>query len=105
MKHAFKIVVFLLLAAVLMQSHASTDGLTAATPDQTRIFRIEHMTCAACPITVRTAMQRVSGVKSVEVNFDSKTATVTFDPERTSVEEIAAASTNVGYPATPGNGS
>ncbi len=63
-------------------------------------FTIEKMTCAVCPLTVRKAMERVDGVLDAEVNFDSKTATVKYDDERTTPEEIARASTEVGYPAS-----
>lgn len=68
---------------------------------RTATFAIGKMTCASCPITVKAAMYRVSGVNSVDVNFGAKTATVTFDPARASLGQIAAASTNAGYPATP----
>jgi periplasmic mercuric ion binding protein len=68
---------------------------------ETRTFAIENMTCAMCPITVRKAMERVEGVRSVEVDFEAKTATVVFDPSVTNAETIAAASTNAGYPAAP----
>jgi mercuric ion binding protein len=64
-------------------------------------FHVDKMTCATCPITVRKAMQRVDGVKEVIVDFDSKTATVIYDPSFTDAEKIAASSTNVGFPATP----
>jgi mercuric ion binding protein len=57
------------------------------------------MTCATCPISVRKAMLRVDGVKSVDVDFDAKTAVVVYDPAVTAPAEIAAASTAVGYPA------
>ena len=66
---------------------------------QNQRFGIENMTCASCPITVRLAMKKVKGVKSVKVDFNSKTADVTFDPAITNVGEIAKASTNAGYPA------
>ena len=44
-------------------------------------------------------MKRVEGVKSVEVDFETKIATVVYDPAIATPAEIAAASTNVGYPA------
>ncbi len=72
--------------------------------ETTMSFDIENMDCALCPITVRTAMEKVSGVVKAEVDFDSKTATVTFDDAKTTPQEIAGASTNAGYPATPHNG-
>ena len=65
---------------------------------QTTVFRVEQMTCATCPIAVKTAMAGVKGVSSVEVNFDAKTATVAFDPTVATAAQIAAASTNAGYP-------
>lgn len=71
---------------------------SAVAPRQTT-FAIENMTCATCPITVRTAMGRVPGVSAVQVDFAAKTARVTYDPRRANVTQIAAASTNAGYPA------
>tara|TARA_R110000782_G_scaffold54484_2_gene115168 strand:+ start:172 stop:474 length:303 start_codon:yes stop_codon:yes gene_type:complete len=72
-----------------------------AVAEQTVTFTIEKMTCAACPITVRKAMESVDGVKSVSMDFKAKTATVIFDSSVTSVQKIGAASTNAGYPASP----
>lgn len=62
-------------------------------------FAVAKMTCAACPITVKKAMSAVRGVRSVEVDFASKTATVAFDRNLTNAATIAAASANAGYPA------
>ncbi|MEQ8322026.1 MAG: heavy-metal-associated domain-containing protein [Rhodospirillales bacterium] len=67
---------------------------------QTATFKIENMTCALCPVTVKKAMEGVAGVKSVAIDFDGKTATVIFDSSMTTPDAIAAASTNVGYPAS-----
>ncbi len=91
------------LAAVNLSTPtwADTPVVSTIVNEQSRIFAIEKMTCAACPITVRKAMARVEGVKSVTVDFESKTATAIFDPSVATVEDIANASTKIGYPATP----
>ena len=68
--------------------------------DQKVTFTVDKMTCAACPITVRKAMQRVDGVKDVTVDFDTKTATVVYDPDVTNAENIGESSSNVGYPVS-----
>lgn len=68
--------------------------------DRTVVLEIEKMTCATCPITVRKAMQRIDGVKSVDVDYERKLATVVFDEDRTTPEAISQASTDVGFPAT-----
>lgn len=65
----------------------------------TATFFVENMTCALCPVTVKSAMERVEGVRSVLIDFEARTATVTYDPSITTVEAIGAASTNAGYPA------
>ena len=72
-----------------------------ASASETVRFIVENMTCALCPLTVKTAMANVEGVRSVEIDFDAKTATVEFDPSVTSAALVAAASENAGYPATP----
>lgn len=62
-------------------------------------FAVENMTCALCPVTVKRAMEGVEGVRSVEIDFYGRTATVVFDPSVTDTATIGAASTNAGYPA------
>ena len=59
-------------------------------------FTVENMTCATCPISVKKAMLRVEGVKSVDIDFATKTAQVVFDPARTKPDAIGAASSDVG---------
>ena len=88
------------LAVVAQSSSDATVLASAEATEASAQFSIENMTCATCPISVRNAMKRVDGVKSVEVDFETKVATVVYDPALTTAADIAAASTNVGYPAT-----
>jgi len=81
-----------------------TNSVTAAeasavAEEVTLTFAVENMTCALCPVAVRTAMSGVDGVHAVNVDFDAKTATVTFDPAVATAEAIGEASRNAGYPA------
>ncbi len=78
---------------------ASINAVYAAEP-QTVVLDIPNMTCKFCPITIRKALNKVDGVIEARASFDTKTATVSFDPEKTSVEELIKATTNAGYPAT-----
>lgn len=90
MKH---VIVFCVLALGLSSS--------ALAEQQTVTLAVEKMTCALCPFTVSKAIENVEGVTSVDVDYDSKTAEVTFDDAITDVNAVAAASTDAGYPATP----
>lgn len=67
-------------------------------------FMVENMTCVLCPVTVKRAMEGVDGVRAVEIDFAARTATVLFDTASTSVEAIANASANAGFPAQSDGG-
>ncbi len=86
--------------AVLVFAGASGPAVAATAHIQTATFAVANMTCATCPITVKTAMKGVPGVQSVNVSLERKTAVVLFDPSRAKPAAIAAASTAVGFPAT-----
>ena len=86
-------------ALALLLAASLGAAIPAFSAEQTVSMNIERMTCALCPITVRTAMEKVDGVQKVEVDFDSKTAVVTFDDSKTTALDVAQASTDVGYPA------
>lgn len=91
--------------ALSLTAIPSVSAQTAATEvaaAQSATFAVENMSCALCPVTVKKAMEKVTGVQSVQIDFDAGTATVAFDPAVTSVEAIAAASTDAGYPAAVG---
>jgi mercuric ion binding protein len=75
-----------------------TGSVLAAEP-RTITLGVEHMTCAACPITVRKALSHVAGVAQSTVDMQSHTATVTFDPGKTTPEALATAVSEAGFPA------
>ena len=53
-----------------------------------------------CPITVKKALEKVPGVSGVNIDFEKKTARVSFDPDKTESDALIAATTNAGYPST-----
>jgi len=74
-------------------------GSAQAAEPRTITMVVDHMTCAACPITVRKALSRVAGVAQSSVDMTRHTATVTFDPATTNPKALAAAVTSAGFPA------
>jgi mercuric ion binding protein len=88
--------------ALNLTAAPSVSAQTAATQvaaAQSAAFVVDNMTCALCPVTVKKAMEKVTGVQSVQIDFAAGTAIVVFDPAVTSVDAIAAASADAGYPA------
>jgi len=67
---------------------------------QTVTLDVPGMTCKFCPITIRKALSKVPGVIEAKSDFASKTATVTYDPEKTSLSDLTEATANAGYPST-----
>lgn len=89
-----------LLSCAVLASSLFAAG-TAQAAEQTVTLAVENMTCAACPFIVRKAMGSVPGVTVVDVSYAEKTAVVTFDDGKTTIDAVAQASASAGYPARP----
>ncbi len=104
------IAISLLTAMVCIQSCQSEDATQAQTSEKTVAQKpinteavkldMQNMTCAMCGITIKKALHSVDGVQSVTVDDDKKTASVTFDPDKTNHTALIKATTDAGYPAT-----
>lgn len=99
MKHIAVLALGALMLGLPALTHATfAQSATEAAQAETT-FRVENMTCALCPLTVKAAMSGVEGVQSVEIDFPARTAHVTFDPALTDAAAISNASEQAGYPA------
>ena len=89
---------FVLTAAIVaLPSTLFAGALRTVTLD------VQNMTCAVCPITVKKALERVLGVTDAKVDFDKKTASVSFDPDKASPAALTKATANAGYPSSVRN--
>ena len=86
-----------LLASLALASLVATP-VWAAT--QTVTLAVPGMTCAACPITVKTALTKVDGVTKAEVSFENREAIVTFDDTKTNAPALTKATEDAGYPSS-----
>ena len=75
----------------------------AATP-QTAVLDVQNMTCSMCSITIRKSLEKVPGVIDAKVDYDHRTATVKYDPEKASPAAFVRATTNAGFPSKVHNG-
>jgi mercuric ion binding protein len=85
---------------ILIQTIQAEPPVQVQSNSQSVTLDMQNMTCAMCKITIKKALQGVNGVQVVNVDSDTKTATVTFDPQKTNSEALIKATTNAGYPAT-----
>nr|WP_300006273.1 cation transporter [Tissierella sp.] len=62
-------------------------------------IQLETLTCPSCTLKVEGAVKKLEGVEddTIKVLFNSSKVKLDFDEEKTSLEEIEAAITKVGY--------
>jgi len=70
----------MILAALALGAGLSPPALAV---QRTVVLSVPSMNCAACPITVRKALEKISGVQTVK-----------------SVEQLTEATKNAGYPSS-----
>jgi mercuric ion binding protein len=96
----------LILSVCVFTAVFSMQTIHAESPTQTQAntqsvtLDMQNMTCPMCKFTIKKALQGVDGVQKVNVDYDSKTAAVTFDPQKTNNEALIKATTNAGYPSS-----
>ena len=71
---------------------------TFAATQQTAVLDVQNMTCSICSITIRKALEKVPGVIDAKVDYDHKTATVKYDPDKASPAASDAVRDSAGRP-------
>ena len=91
-----------ILSAAAVATALSAAG-TATAADKTVTLAVDNMYCSACPHIVKQSLTRVTGVKTAAVFYEKKTATVTYNDQKTTLAALTAATTQAGYPSHPIN--
>lgn len=72
-------------------ARAAAGGEPLSSEVQRATLTIEGMVCQGCAEAAKQTLEKVAGVVSAEADFQSGTATVSFDPSKTNVDALAAA--------------
>jgi len=64
---------------------------------ETVTLKVEGMTCGGCVASGTRVLKSTPGVDDAVVRLDARSATVTFDPARTSVPALKSAIEDAGY--------
>jgi copper chaperone len=67
--------------------------------DQLAVIRIQGMHCHHCEMTIQKKLSAISGVREVEVDFNSGQASVLFDRVAVSTADLVRAVQEAGYQA------
>lgn len=62
-------------------------------------IKVSGMTCGACTVSVKSALARVKGVKSADVSYEKGVATVVYDDQQTSEQQLREAINKTGFKA------
>ena len=87
------------IAATLATSIALSAPAWGAT--KTVTLAVPGMTCPTCPITIKKALNKVSGVSKIDVRYEQKQVAVTFDDTKTDTKALIKATTDAGFPSEP----
>lgn len=81
------------LSAHALRANPQSASLSAAVVADTQrvALHVEGMTCGGCAISTRVVLNRLDGVKKVEVSYEQKRALVTYDPSRVTPPQMIAA--------------
>ena len=60
-------------------------------------LKVEGMTCGGCVASVTRVLKATPGVDDAVVRLNERSATVTFDPQKTTVPALKTAIENAGY--------
>ncbi len=63
------------------------------------VFSVDGMTCAGCAVGMKATLEREKGVALAEVDYETETARIRFDPSQISAERLIAAIGELGYSA------
>lgn len=85
-----------LIGASLISLMLSSAAVIAG--EATVKLSVEGMSCISCAYAAEKALRSIDGVKEAKILAHEKMAIVTYDDTKSSVEQLVAAVTKVGFP-------
>ncbi len=76
------------------------SGLAMA-KEATAKIRVKGMTCGSCVVSVKKALTNTKGVKNAEVSLEKELATVVYDNEQVTEQQLREAINKTGFKAAP----
>ncbi len=71
---------------------------------QTATLSVPTMSCASCPVTIKAALSKVTGVASVKSDLAKRQTTVVYDDAKTDLAALSKATADAGFPSSPVKG-
>ena len=78
---------------------AQKNSSSARADVKTVKLDIEGMTCGSCAASVKSALEKVDGIRNVQISFEQKGGTVEFDPTKLNEKKIIEVVNETGFKA------
>jgi len=97
-------VVVLIFSGLNILTDVSGNGKELSTQEGTQLsIPVKGMTCATCEFAVNSAVKNVPGIYEVRASAKNQKVLVSYDPEKTSLDEIIEAINKTGFKADKPN--
>lgn len=80
---------FLLLCTVAIAGETKKSSLD-----------VKGMTCSGCARTIKSKVQKMEGISSIDVDVKTGKATIEYDPEKVSLNRVAEEINRMGFKAS-----
>ncbi len=91
-------VVAVLVLAILA---FAAGALSAGESGQTVALKVDGLTCPSCAYRLKTALEKVPGVKRAKVSWEKGEAVVEYQPGAVTVAQLIEAAKSEGFVARP----
>lgn len=96
-----KSIIFFIMSGLLLTFTFPGDNVWSAQNEVKQvILRVDGMTCASCPATVKMALKRLEGVVGVEVSYRDAKATVNYKEGKVTIDDMIKSIDDIGYRAS-----
>jgi len=68
---------------------------------KTSRLNLKGLMCSGCSEIIERAMHSITGISECKVDFDTKQATIQYEPQQVNLDTIQKALASVGYTAQP----
>lgn len=80
-------------------SSTCSVAIAHAAGNQSVDLALEGLYCASCKFAVKAALKSLDGVEQVDVSYEERRATVVYDPEKVTPQQLVEAVNKTGYRA------
>jgi periplasmic mercuric ion binding protein len=89
---------FLAAGMLIVFFMAGLQNLNAGSSTKTEVLKMKvEMSCANCQAKIQTGLSKAEGVEKAVADLDTKTVTITYNPDKTNKDKLVKVVEGLGY--------